>query len=94
MFSAERLSLSSPVLRTYEVGVRLEGSSRTIRRENERRATQIIRALQQELRERVTPERVDQALAYLRTNSKLSGTTGAAHLAKLMQDRSNLGQAA
>ncbi|MFX1512048.1 MAG: hypothetical protein ACFFCQ_05645, partial [Promethearchaeota archaeon] len=94
MFSAENLALTSPVLRTYEVGLRFEGLSCTTRRKNQRRAIQIIKTLQQELWERLTPERVDQALTYIRTNPKVSGTTGAAHLAKLIQDRSNLGQAA
>ncbi|MFQ5976812.1 MAG: hypothetical protein ACE5OZ_01620 [Candidatus Heimdallarchaeota archaeon] len=86
-------SLQAPVLRTYQVGLRFEGSTRETRRQNELTANQIIRELQQEARSKITGARVDQAIDLLRTHPEWEGTQGAAHLAKALGDRSNLGQA-
>ncbi|MHA2494667.1 MAG: hypothetical protein ACXAEI_04200 [Candidatus Hodarchaeales archaeon] len=86
-------SLQAPVLRTYQVGLRFEGSRRETRRQNEGTANQIIRELQQEARDKITMGRVDQAIELLRTHPEWDGTKGAAHLAKALDERSNLGQA-
>ncbi|MFW9914274.1 MAG: hypothetical protein ACFFGZ_01580 [Candidatus Thorarchaeota archaeon] len=84
--------LQTPVLRTYNVGLQFEGSTRETRRQNEAAANQIIWDLQQEVRDKITIERVDQAIELLRSHPKWKGTKGAAHLAKALGDRSNLGQ--
>ncbi|MFQ5977222.1 MAG: hypothetical protein ACE5OZ_03695 [Candidatus Heimdallarchaeota archaeon] len=93
MASCDLPSLQAPVLRTYQVGLRFEGNTRVARRQNESAANQIIRDLQQELRNKITMERVDQAIDLLRTHPEWDGTKGAAHLAQALGERSNLGQA-
>ena len=93
MVSCVLPSLQAPVLRTYQVGLRFEGSTREARRQNEFTANQIIRELQQEARNKITTDRVDQTIELLRTHPEWEGTKGVAHLAKALGDRSNLGQA-
>ncbi|MFQ5976592.1 MAG: hypothetical protein ACE5OZ_00505 [Candidatus Heimdallarchaeota archaeon] len=93
MASCELPSLQAPVLRTYQVGLRFEGNGRASRRQNELVANQIIRELQQEARNKITRDRVDQAIELLRAHPEWDGTKGAAHLAKALGERSNLGQA-
>ncbi|MFQ5976928.1 MAG: hypothetical protein ACE5OZ_02205 [Candidatus Heimdallarchaeota archaeon] len=93
MSACDLPSLQAPVLRTYEVGLRFKGSTRETRRQNELTANQIIRELQQEARNKITRARVDQTIELLRAHPEWDGTQGAAHLAKALGDRSNLGQA-
>lgn len=93
MSSCDLPFLQTPVLRTYQVGLRFEGSARATRRQNELIANHIIREVQQELRNKITMERVDQAIELLRTHPEWEGTKGAAHLAQAIGERSNLGQA-
>ncbi|MFQ5977215.1 MAG: hypothetical protein ACE5OZ_03660 [Candidatus Heimdallarchaeota archaeon] len=93
MSSCDLPSLQTPVLRTYQVGLRFEGSTRETRRQHELTANQIIRELQQEARKKITSERVDQAIELLRSHPEWDGTQGAASLAKALGERSNLGQA-
>ena len=85
-------SLQAPVLRTYQVGLRFEGSTRIARQQNELTANHIIRELQQKARNKITMDRVDQAIELLRAHPEWDGTKGAAHLAKALGDRSNLGK--
>ncbi|MFQ5979051.1 MAG: hypothetical protein ACE5OZ_13070 [Candidatus Heimdallarchaeota archaeon] len=93
MSSCELPSLQAPVIRTYQVGLRFEGSGRESRRQNELTANQIIRELQQEARNKITKDRIDLAIELLRAHPRWDGTKGAAHLAKAFGERSNLGQA-
>ncbi|MFQ5976551.1 MAG: hypothetical protein ACE5OZ_00290 [Candidatus Heimdallarchaeota archaeon] len=93
MASCALPSLQAPVLRTYKVGLRFEGTTRELRRQNELTANQIIRELQQEARNKITTDRVDQAIELVRAHPEWEGTQGAAYLAKALDDRSNLGQA-
>ncbi len=94
MSSAAFPSLQTPVIRTYQVGLRFEGQTRDVRRQQEVQANQIIRELQHTLHEKITAERAEQAITVLRRHPGWSGTTGAAKLAKVLADRSNIGQAA
>jgi 2-oxo-4-hydroxy-4-carboxy--5-ureidoimidazoline (OHCU) decarboxylase len=75
------------------MGLRFEGSTRVTRRQNELTANHIVRELQQKARNKITMDRVDQAIELLRAHPEWDGTQGAAHLAKALGDRSNLGQA-
>jgi 2-oxo-4-hydroxy-4-carboxy--5-ureidoimidazoline (OHCU) decarboxylase len=75
------------------VGLQFEGNTRATRRQNELTANHIIRELQQEVRDKITRDRVDQAIELLRAHPEWDGTKGAAHLAKALGERSNLGQA-
>ncbi|MHA2272833.1 MAG: hypothetical protein ACXACI_13285 [Candidatus Hodarchaeales archaeon] len=85
-------SLETEVTRTYRVGMRFNGVSREERRHQEREANKIIRELQQAIREKITPERLDQTITLLREEPALKGTTGAAYVGAAIKDRSNLGQ--
>jgi hypothetical protein len=92
--------LEQKIKRTYTIGVRLEGKTRKTRRKNELRANTIIKELQQAIRDKITPAKMDKALALVRQASQasqeysLSGTKEAAKLAAHFKDRSNLGQVA
>ncbi len=86
--------LERPVKRTYTIGVRLEGTTRKQRRQNELRANEIIRDLQQTIGQLVTPTKMDETLRFVRQEKFLSGTKGAGKIATYFKDRSNLGQVA
>jgi hypothetical protein len=86
--------LKQRVNRTYTIGVRFEGTKRKERRKKELRANKIIKELQQTIREKITPTKMDETLALVRQEKNLSGTKGAAKLAAHFEDRSNLGQTA
>ncbi len=86
--------LERKVKRTYTIGARFEGTTRVKRRQNELRANDIIRELQQTIGDIITPKKMDEALKFVRQKRKMSGTQGAAKLATHFKDRSNLGQVA
>ena len=89
-----QIQLEQTVKRTYTIGVRFEGSTREQRRQNELRANNIIKGLQQTIGEIITPAKMDEALEFIRQKGKMSGTKGAATLASYFKDRTNLGQVA
>ncbi len=96
MSSSQPLKLTTQVTRTYTTGLRFEGNNRKDRRNNELQANTIICELQQQIRKKITEEKVDSTLDIVRQQQQpqLQGTKGAAVLAKKYKDRSNLGQVA
>lgn len=82
------------VKRTYTIGLRFEGATRKERRQNELRANDIVKGLQEAIGDKITPEKMDETLAIVRQDGNLSGAKGAAKLAAYFRDRSNLGQIA
>lgn len=94
MSSSQPLKLTTHVTRTYTTGLRFEGNNRKDRRNNELQANTIICELQQQIRNKITEEKVDSTLDIVRHQPQLQGTKGAAVLAKKYKDRSNLGQVA
>jgi hypothetical protein len=93
-FSTYSPPLKASVTRTYTTGLRFEGTSRKNRRTNEQLANTIVCDLQKQIRTKITPDKMDKTLDVVREQKDLSGTKGAAVIAKLFNDRSNLGQVA
>jgi hypothetical protein len=94
MSASQSSTLQSPVTRTYTTGLRFEGTDRKERRAKEQQANTIVRDLQKQIGEKITPDRMDETLDFVREQKNHSGTKGAAVLAKKFNDRSNLGQVA
>ena len=94
MSSNQSPTLQASVTRTYTTGLRLEGTTRKDRRTKEQQANTIVRDLQKQIGKKITQNRMDEALDFVREQKNHSGTKGAANLAKLFNDRSNLGQVA
>lgn len=86
--------LKTIITRTYTVGLCFEGADRKERRQNELRANKIIRGLQDQISEKINPEKMDETLELVGREGSLSGTRGATTIAKHFGDRSNLGQVA
>ncbi len=86
--------LNQQVTRTYQVGMRFEGNSGKERRTNELKVARIVRNYQHELYHKITPKRVEIALKYVKENPELTGVQGVARLRPLLNDCSNLGEAA
>ena len=94
MSSSQSSTLQASVTRTYTMGLRFEGAIRKDRRAKEQHANTIVRDLQKQIGKKITPERMDETLDFVREQKNHSGTKGAAVLAKKFNDRSNLGQVA
>jgi len=94
MSSSQSSTLQASVTRTYTMGLRFEGAIRKDRRAKEQHANTIVRDLQKQIGKKITPERMDETLDFVREHKNHSGTKGAAVLAKKFNDRSNLGQVA
>ena len=94
MSANQSLTLQSPVTRTYITGLRFEGTTRKDRRAKEQQANTIVRDLQKQISEKITPNKMNETIDFVRKQKNLSGTKGAAVLAKMFNDRSNLGQVA
>ena len=94
MSSTQSSTLQASVTRTYTTGLRFEGTSRKDRRAKEQQANTIVRDLQKQIGKKITPDRMDETIDFVREQRNHSGTKGAAVLAKLFNDRSNLGQVA
>lgn len=92
VLNQEPLELTSPVVRTYTVGVRFDGDSPKERQAVESKAFQIVTDLQRQVRAKLTTDRMEEAITQVRKNPFWHGTTGASRLAELFSDRSNLGQ--
>ncbi|MHA2363830.1 MAG: hypothetical protein ACXAC7_07715 [Candidatus Hodarchaeales archaeon] len=84
----------TPVKRIYQVGLSFKGETPAVRREKERFANNIIRNYQYELFDKLSPERINKAITFLRHNRGLSGTYGTSLLRGELNDCSNLGEAA
>ena len=88
------VTLNTPVVHTYTVGVQCEGETRQERRVNELQANAIVKQLQEQATEKITFPAINTALTLVHNEPTLHGTSGAARLAQALQDRSNLGQIA
>ncbi len=77
------------VKRTYTIGLRFEGATRKERRQNELRANDIVKGLQEAIMDKITSEKMDETLALVRQDGNLSGVKGAAKLAAYFKDRMN-----
>jgi hypothetical protein len=94
MSSNQSSTLQASVTRTYTTGLRFEGTNRKDRRTKEQQANAIVRDLQKQIGKKITPDRMDETIDFVREQKNHSGTKGAAVLAKKFNDRSNLGQVA
>jgi len=86
--------LNRTVSRTYRMGIQFNGANAKERRKHEDQAVEIVRGYQQQLYEKLTPEKVKLALFEVKQNPSLSGTKGSAILRKKLGDCTNLGEAA
>lgn len=89
-----RKSFDEEVTRSYVVGLTFPGETAQQRRERELFAAAIVLGYQQELYQKLTPERVQQACGIVKEQPYLSGTRGSASLRRELGDCSNLGEAA
>ena len=94
MPSNQSSTLQASVTRTYTTGLRFEGTNIKDRRAKEQQANTIVHNLQKQIGKKITPDRMDETIDFVREQKNHSGTKGAAVLAKRFNDRSNLGQVA
>jgi len=65
--SAPEITLETIVTRTYTTGLVFQGATRNERRQNEKKANEIILGLQQLINDKITADKMDQTLELIRS---------------------------